>query len=85
MVYICILTANSVTAYAANMTVLLKDGVKRTVSSCYPDAIECDLRVLAVAPKEMTLAGLSDCCIFWGGNSFISPAPYTPSQKSRPG
>lgn len=62
MVYICVPTANSVTAYAANMAVLLKDGVKRTVPSCYPDAIVCDLRVLADAPKEMTLAGLGDCC-----------------------
>lgn len=62
MVYICIPTANSVTAYAANMAVLLKDGVKRTIPSCYPDAIVCDLRTLADAPKEMTLAGLGDCC-----------------------
>jgi len=62
MVYICIPTANSVTAYAANMAVLLKDGVKRTIPSCYPDAILCDLRVLACAPTEMTLAGLGDCC-----------------------
>lgn len=60
--YFCIPTANSVTAYAANMSVLLKDGVKRTIPSCYPDAIVCDLRVLADAPKEMTLAGLGDCC-----------------------
>ena len=60
--YICIPTASSVTAYAASMAVLLKDGVKRTIPSCYPDAIVCDLRVLTDAPKEMTLAGLGDCC-----------------------
>lgn len=62
MVYICIPTANSVTAYAANMAVLLKDGVKRTFPSRYPTAIISDLRVLASAPKAMTLAGLGDCC-----------------------
>src|SRR6266705_5389140 len=62
MVYICIPTANSVTAYAANMAVLLKDGVKRTLLSRYPTAIISDLRVLASAPKAMTLAGLGDCC-----------------------
>jgi glycerol-1-phosphate dehydrogenase [NAD(P)+] len=62
MVYICIPTANSVTAYAANMAVLLKDGVKRTLPSRYPTAIISDLRVLASAPKAMTLAGLGDCC-----------------------
>ncbi len=62
LVYICIPTANSVTAYAANMAVLLKDGVKRTLPSRYPTAIIADLRVLASAPKAMTLAGLGDCC-----------------------
>ena len=62
IVYICIPTANSVTAYAANMAVLLKDGVKRTFPSRFPTAIISDLRILASAPKAMTLAGLGDCC-----------------------
>src|SRR5436190_9194261 len=62
IVYICIPTANSVTAYAANMAVLLKDGVKRTFPSRYPTAIISDVRVLASAPKAMSLAGLGDCC-----------------------
>jgi glycerol-1-phosphate dehydrogenase [NAD(P)+] len=62
MVYICIQTANSVTAYAANMAVLLQDGVKRSIPSRYPTAIISDLRVLASAPTAMTLAGLGDCC-----------------------
>ncbi len=61
-VYICCQTANSVTAFAANMAVLLKDGVKRTIPSRYPTAIISDLRVLASAPKAMTVAGLGDCC-----------------------
>lgn len=62
MVYICCQTANSVTAFAANMAVLLKDGVKRTMPSRYPTAIISDLRVLASAPTAMTQAGLGDCC-----------------------
>jgi glycerol-1-phosphate dehydrogenase [NAD(P)+] len=62
VVYICCQTANSVTAYAANMAVLLKDGVKRTFPSRYPTAIISDLRVLASAPIAMTMAGLGDCC-----------------------
>jgi len=62
VVYICCQTANSVTAYAANMAVLLKDGVKRTFPSRYPTAIISDLRVLTSAPKAMTVAGLGDCC-----------------------
>jgi glycerol-1-phosphate dehydrogenase [NAD(P)+] len=61
-VYVCCQTANSVTAYAASMAVLLKDGVKRTISSRYPTAIISDLRVLASAPKAMTTAGVGDCC-----------------------
>ncbi|MEO8972780.1 MAG: iron-containing alcohol dehydrogenase [Ktedonobacteraceae bacterium] len=62
VVYICCQTANSVTAFAANMAVLLKDGVKRTILSRYPTAIISDQRVLASAPTAMTLAGLGDCC-----------------------
>lgn len=62
IVYICCQTANSVTAFAANMAVLLKDGVKRTIPSRYPTAIISDLRVLASAPDVMTYAGLGDCC-----------------------
>ncbi|HCJ33932.1 MAG TPA: hypothetical protein DHV65_06495, partial [Ktedonobacter sp.] len=62
IVYICCQTANSVTAFAANMAVLLKDGVKRTIPSRYPTAIIADLRVLASAPDVMTYAGLGDCC-----------------------
>ena len=61
-VYICCQTANSVTAYAASMAVLLKDGVKRTIASRYPTAIISDLRVLASAPRVMTTAGVGDCC-----------------------
>lgn len=62
IVFICCQTANSVTAFAANMAVLLKDGVKRTIPSRYPTAIIADLRVLASAPRTMALAGLGDCC-----------------------
>lgn len=62
IVYICCPTANSVTAFASNMAVLLKDGVKRTTPSRYPTAIISDLRTLASAPTAMTLAGLGDCC-----------------------
>ncbi|HZS75104.1 MAG TPA: iron-containing alcohol dehydrogenase [Ktedonobacteraceae bacterium] len=61
-VYVCVQTANSVTAYAASMAVLLKDGVKRTVPSRYPTAIISDLRALASAPDELTVAGVGDCC-----------------------
>ncbi len=61
-VYICCPTASSVTAYAASMAVLLRDGVKRTVPSRYPTAILADLRTLAGAPHAMSAAGVGDCC-----------------------
>ncbi len=61
-VAICCPTANSVTAYAANMAVILVDGVKRTLPSRYPTAILADLRVLASAPHAMSAAGVGDCC-----------------------
>src|SRR5260370_20683364 len=61
-VYMCCQTANSVTAFSANMAVLLKDGVKRTLPSRYPPAIISDLGVLASAPLAITLARLGDCC-----------------------
>ena len=36
-------TANSVSAYTANMSPTFVDGVKRTLDSRYPDALICDL------------------------------------------
>jgi glycerol-1-phosphate dehydrogenase [NAD(P)+] len=53
-------TANSVTAYTSNMAVLFIDGVKRTFSSRYPNALICDLETLRDAPYEMTVAGVGD-------------------------
>jgi glycerol-1-phosphate dehydrogenase [NAD(P)+] len=55
-------TAASVTAFSSSLAVLLKDGVKRTFASRFPDAVVCDLRTLADAPRALTLAGLGDCC-----------------------
>jgi glycerol-1-phosphate dehydrogenase [NAD(P)+] len=54
-------TAASVTAFTSSLAVLLVDGVKRTRSSRFPDAVLCDLDTLAAAPPAMTRAGLGDC------------------------
>src|SRR5258708_11559923 len=56
VVYICCQTANSVTAYAANMAVLLKNGVQRPTSSRYPSATLSGHRVLSPAPQAITPA-----------------------------
>lgn len=53
-------TANTVTAYTSNIAVLLKDGVKRTYSSRYPDYVISDIDILKDAPFELTQAGFGD-------------------------
>ncbi len=58
-------TANSVTAYGSSMAALLREGIKRTEASRYPDALVADLRTLADAPREMTAAGVGDLLAFY--------------------
>lgn len=53
-------TANSVSAFTSNMAVCFVDGVKRTQTSRYPDALVCDLETLRDAPYAMTVAGVGD-------------------------
>lgn len=53
-------TANSVSAYTSSMAPTFIDGVKRTLSSRYPDAVVCDTETLRDAPREMTVAGVGD-------------------------
>ncbi|MFC1647407.1 iron-containing alcohol dehydrogenase [Patescibacteria group bacterium] len=58
--FIVVQTANTVTAFTSNIAVLLKDGVKRTYSSRYPDYVISDLEILRDAPYELTQAGFGD-------------------------
>lgn len=58
--FIVVQTANTVTAFTSNMAVLLKDGVKRTFPSRFPDVIISDLSVLSEAPLKLTRAGIGD-------------------------
>ena len=60
-VLVLVPTAASVTAFTSSLAVLLVDGVKRTRPSRFPDAVLCDLEILADAPPAMTRAGLGDC------------------------
>ena len=53
-------TANSVSAYTSSMAPVFIQGVKRTLTSRYPDALVCDLETLRDAPYEMTAAGVGD-------------------------
>ncbi len=58
--YIVYQTANSVSAFTSNMAPVFIDGVKRTLTSRYPDALISDLETLRDAPYEMTAAGVGD-------------------------
>ncbi len=58
--FVCFPTAPSVTAFTSALAVLSVDGVKRTLDSRPPDAVVCDLRTLADAPRSMLAAGFGD-------------------------
>ena len=64
-------TAVSVNAFSDDMAVLLRDGVKRTVPSRWPDALVIDLEILAAAPAEMNRAGFGELC-----SMFTAPADW---------
>jgi glycerol-1-phosphate dehydrogenase [NAD(P)+] len=64
-------TAASVNGYADDQSVLLRNGVKRTVPSRWPDALVLDGQVLAGAPPAMSLAGLGDLV-----SMFTAPADW---------
>ncbi|HSK89917.1 MAG TPA: iron-containing alcohol dehydrogenase [Euzebyales bacterium] len=64
-------TAVSVNGYADDMAVLLRDGVKRTVASRWPDALVADTGVLAAAPPAMNRAGAGELLAM-----FTAPADW---------
>jgi glycerol-1-phosphate dehydrogenase [NAD(P)+] len=53
-------TANSVNAFSDDMAVILRDGVKRTVPSRWPDALLIDLSVIADAPARLNQSGIGE-------------------------
>jgi glycerol-1-phosphate dehydrogenase [NAD(P)+] len=58
--FVVVQTANTVTAFTSNIAVLLKDGVKRTYPSRYPDYVISDTEILRDAPYKLTQAGFGD-------------------------
>jgi glycerol-1-phosphate dehydrogenase [NAD(P)+] len=64
-------TALSVNGFADNQSVLLVDGVKRTVPSRWPDALLADTALLAEAPVALNLAGVGDLSAM-----FTAPADW---------
>jgi glycerol-1-phosphate dehydrogenase [NAD(P)+] len=69
--FVVVQTAVSVNAFSDDMAVLLRDGVKRTVPSRWPDVLIVDLEVIADAPPAMNRAGFGELC-----SMFTEPADW---------
>ncbi len=69
--FVVVQTAASVNAFSDDMAVLLRDGVKRTVPSRWPDIVIADVDVLASTPHTMHLAGFGELC-----SMFTAPADW---------
>jgi glycerol-1-phosphate dehydrogenase [NAD(P)+] len=69
--HVIVQTAASVNGFADDQSVLLRDGVKRTVPSRWPDTLILDEDILAEAPVAMNRAGLGDLL-----SMFTAPADW---------
>ena len=69
--FVVVQTAVSVNAFSDDMAVLLRNGVKRTVPSRWPDALIVDLEVISAAPPEMNRAGFGELI-----SMFTAPADW---------
>ena len=59
-VLVTLQTAASVDGYTDDVSVVLRGGVKRTVPSCWPDAVLADSLTIAEAPARMNRAGFGE-------------------------
>jgi glycerol-1-phosphate dehydrogenase [NAD(P)+] len=64
-------TAVSVNAFSDDMAVLMRDGVKRTIPSRWPNALVVDRQVIASAPVEMNQSGFGELA-----SMFTAPADW---------
>jgi len=69
--FVVVQTAVSVNAFSDDMAVLLRDGVKRTVPSRWPDVLIVDEDVITDAPPEMNAAGYGELAAM-----FTAPADW---------
>lgn len=58
--HVAVQTAASVNGFSDDQSVLLVDGVKRTVQSRWPERLVIDIDVIARAPVELNRAGFGD-------------------------
>ncbi len=73
--FVVVQTAASVNAFSDDMAVLLRDGVKRTVPSRWPDIVIADVDVLAATPHAMHLAGIRRAVLDVHGPGGLVPGP----------
>ena len=59
-VHIVVQTAASVDGYTDNFSVVLQNGVKRTLLTRWPDAVLTDVRTIADAPYALNASGLGE-------------------------
>jgi len=64
-------TAASVDGYTDNVSVVLRNGAKRTIASRWPDAVISDLEVIQSAPLDLNLAGFGEAI-----SLFTAPADW---------
>lgn len=69
--HIAVQTAASVDGFTDNVSVILRDGVKRTVSSRWPTAVISDIETISGAPEEMNRAGYGELV-----SMFTAPADW---------
>lgn len=70
-VLVSVQTAASVDGYTDDVSVVLRGGVKRTVASCWPDAVVADAETIAGAPAAMNRAGYGEMT-----SMFVAPADW---------
>lgn len=69
--HVAVQTAASVDGYTDNVSVILINGVKRTVPSRWPEALIADTTLIAEAPKLMNRAGYGEI-----NSMFTAPADW---------
>ncbi len=69
--FVVVQTAVSVNAFSDDMAVLVRNGVKRTVPSRWPNALIVDLETIADAPADMNRAGFGELI-----SLFTAPADW---------
>ena len=94
---IIVQTALSVNAFSDNSSVMLINGVKRTIHSRYPTILIIDLDIVTAAPPEMNVSGYGDLIATWtapvdwylgytigmGGNFHTAPSDMIRTQCER--